>query len=242
MAISTEISDADILEQVKASLKMPEITEQIIMNRIIQEEAEKAGITVEVKELQEAADDFRARHQLIRARSTQIWLTMNRLSLDEFEGIIRLELLSNKLRDFVVSDKKVEEYFYQHQLNFDRVALYEVVLQDKELATELYYSLREGEIKFHDVANQYIKDIELRQKGGYLGQISRKDLNPELLSVFATPHPPQVIKPITTAKGHHLLWIDEVIPAELTREIQQELEDKLFLEFLLGRAANNGVV
>jgi parvulin-like peptidyl-prolyl isomerase len=142
---------------------------------------------------------------------------------------------TDRLKQKVLTDK-VEKYFYQNKLDFDRVALYEVVLQNKELATELYYAVREGEIKFHDVASKYIEDAELKRKGGYLGQIQRKDLNPELLSVFSTPNPPQVIKPITTAKGYHLLWIDEVIPVELTEEIRQELQGKLFMEFLREKA------
>jgi parvulin-like peptidyl-prolyl isomerase len=235
MAISTEISDADILEQVKISRKMPEITEQIIMNRIIWEEAEKAGIKVEVKELQEAADDFRAKNKLIRAKSTQIWLAMNHLSLDEFESIIHLELLSNKLRDLVVSDK-VEEYFYQHQLDFDQVVLYEVILKDKELATELYYSIREGELKFQDVANKYIEDIELKRKGGYLGLVVRKDLNPALLSVFSATYCPQIVKPISTALGFHLIWVEEIIKAALDKAVQNEIQTRLFKEFLISKA------
>jgi parvulin-like peptidyl-prolyl isomerase len=235
MAISTEISDVDILEQVKISLKMPEITEQIIMNRIIREEAEKAEIKVEIKELQETADEFRARNKLIRAKSTQIWLAMNRLSLDEFEGIIRLELLSNKLRDLVVPDKKVEEYFYQHQLDFDRAVLYEVVLENKELANELYYSVQEGEIKFPDVANKYIKNVELMRKGGYLGLVSRKELNPALISVFSVNFCPRIIKPISTALGFHLIWVEEIIKATLDEDIQNEIRNQLFKKFLMSK-------
>jgi parvulin-like peptidyl-prolyl isomerase len=231
MAISTEISDADILEQVKISRKMPEITEQIIMNRIIREEAEKAGIKVEVKELQEAADDFRARNNLIRAKSTQMWLKMNHLSLDEFENIIRLELLSNKLRNFIVSDK-VEKYFYQHQLDFDRAALYEVVLESRELASELYYAFREQEVTFQYIANKYIRDIELKRKGGYLGEIERKDLNREFLSVFSINELPRIIKPITTSVGTHLILVEEIIKAKLDQDTYQRIENYLFTEYL----------
>jgi parvulin-like peptidyl-prolyl isomerase len=234
MVISTEISDEDILEQVKISRKMPEITEQIIINRIIRDEAEKAGIKVEVKELQEAADDFRARNKLIRAKTTQMWLEMNRLSLDEFENIIRLEILSNKLRDLVTVDK-VEEYFYQHQLDFDRVVLREIILENKELATELYYSVREGELKFQEVADKYIKEVELRRKGGFLGSFRRKDLNPVLVSVFSITSYPQVVKPIPTALGFSLIWVEEIIKATLDDEVQKEIQSQLFKVFLISK-------
>jgi parvulin-like peptidyl-prolyl isomerase len=235
MSIDLAISNEDIIAQAKLSQMMPAILEQILTARIIKDEAEKAGVKIEVSELQATADEFRLKHQLIGAKITQKWLDIHRLSLDDFESIIQFQLLSNKLKPVVLGDR-VERYFYQHKLNFDQVAIFEVIIQEKELATELYYALREGELKFQDVASKYIEDVELKRKGGYLGQISRKDLNPELLSVFSTPNPPQVIKPITTAKGHHLLWIDEVISAELTAELRQELEGKLFVEFLREKA------
>jgi parvulin-like peptidyl-prolyl isomerase len=237
MSIDLEITNEDILNQLKISQMLPSIKEQILMTRIVKDEAEQAGIKVEISELQEAADSFRLKHRLMSAKNTQKWLDIHQLSLDDFESIIYFQLTSDRLKQQVLTDK-VEKYFYQNKLDFDRVALYEVVLKDKELATELYYAVREGEIKFHDVASKYIEDVELKRKGGYLGQIQRKDINPELLSVFATPNPPQVIKPITTAKGYHLLWIDEVIPAELTDEIRQELESQLFIEFLQEKATN----
>ena len=220
MSIDTNIATADILEQLKISRKIPEIIEQIFTRRIVRAEAERLGIKVEIPELQEAADLFRAKNRLISARITEKWLEMNQLSLDEFEMIVHLELLSDKLKSIVLKDK-VEQHFYQHQLDFDRVVISEVILTNKELATELYYAIRAEEISFQDVATKYITDPELKRKGGYLGQIRRKDLNSELLSVFAAPNPPQVLKPITTANGYHLLWIEEIVKAQLDEEIDR---------------------
>ena len=231
MTINTEVTDADILEQIKLSCKIPELTEQVMVKRIIQDEAEKAEIELGVSELQAAADNFRARNGLTSAKSTQMWLSINQLSLDEFENIIRLELLGNKLKDVVLADQ-VEKYFYQHQLEFDRVALSEVILENKELAMELYYAVREGEMKFSDIAGQYIKDVDLRRKGGYLGERQRKDLNPEMFSVFSAANPPQVIKPIASAQGFRLLWVEKIIKAELDEKLYGEIKNQLFVEYL----------
>jgi parvulin-like peptidyl-prolyl isomerase len=231
ITVNTEVTDADVLEHIKLSGKIPELTEQIMVRRIIQKEAEKAEIRLEVNELQAAADDFRARNGLTSAKSTQMWLSINQLSLDEFENMMRLELLSNKLKGIVLADQ-VEKYFYQHQLEFDRVALAEVILENKELAMELYYAVREGEIKFHDIAGQYIQDVDLRRKGGYLGERQRKDLSPEMFSVFSVANPPQIIKPIASAQGFRLLWVEEIIKAELNEEIYGEIKNQLFMEYI----------
>jgi parvulin-like peptidyl-prolyl isomerase len=237
MSIDTNITTEDILEQIKISCKIPEIIEQILTRRIVQAEADKIGIKVEIEELQVAADSFRAKNRLISAKITEKWLDINQLSLDEFENILHLELLSDKLKNSVLADK-VEQYFYQHQLDFDRVAMSEVILENKELATELYYSIREGEIGFQDVASKYINDPELKRKGGYLGQIKRKDLNTGLRSIFSVTSYPQVVKPIATAKGFHLIWVDEIIKATIDEEIYQEIQSQLFAEFLKEKATS----
>jgi PPIC-type PPIASE domain len=210
ITIDIEVTDTDILEQIKLSGKIPELTEQIVVRRIIQNEAEKAGIKLEVSELQAAADDFRARNGLTSAKSTQ---------------------MCNKLKEIVLVDQ-VEKYFYQHQLEFDRVALSEVILENKELAMELYYAVREGEMKFQDIACQYIKDVDLRRKGGYLGERQRKDLSPEMFSVFSVVNPPQIIKPIASAQGFRLLWVEEIIKAELDEKIYGEIKNQLFMEYI----------
>jgi parvulin-like peptidyl-prolyl isomerase len=237
MSIDTNITTEDILEQLKISRKIPEVIEQIFTRRIVKAEAEKLGIKVEIPELQEAADLFRAKNRLISARITEKWLEINQLSLDEFETIIHLELLSDKLKQVVLTDK-VEQYFYQHQLDFDRVAISEVVLTNKELATELYYAIREGEIGFQEVASKYITDPELKRKGGYLGQIKRKDLNTGLRSVFSVTTYPQIVKPIATAQGFHLIWLEEKIGATLDPDIYQEIQSQLFTEFLRDKIMN----
>jgi parvulin-like peptidyl-prolyl isomerase len=231
MPIDANITTENILEQLKISRKIPEIIEQILTRRIVRAEAEKLGIKVEIPELQEAADLFRAKNRLISARITEKWLEINQLSLDEFETIVHLELLSDKLKQVVLKDK-VEQHFYQHQLDFDRVVISEVILTNKELATELYYAIREGEISFQDVAIKYITDPELKHKGGYLGQIKRKDLNSGLRSIFSVTSYPQVVKPIATAQGFHLIWLEEKIDAKLEPDIYEEIQSQLFTEFL----------
>jgi parvulin-like peptidyl-prolyl isomerase len=231
MVINTEINDKDILEQVKLSLQLPGIIEQILMRRIVQSEAESVNITADKIELQKASDDFRERNKLLRAENTKTWLRINRISIDEYEEIIRLELLGNKLKKMLLADK-VEGYFYQNQSDFDQVVIYEVILENKELATELYYAIREGELQFQDVARKYIVDTELKRKGGYLGQIQRKDLSMTLRPIFSITSFPQIFKPLPTAEGFNLIWVEEIIKASLDEKTRQEIEFQLFINFL----------
>jgi len=43
-------------------------------------------------------------------------------------------------------------HFVEHQLDYAQIVMYEVVLDDEDLAMELFYALQEGEISFPEVA------------------------------------------------------------------------------------------
>jgi PPIC-type PPIASE domain len=140
-------------------------------------------------------------------------------------------LLANKLAQHLFANK-VEPYFFQHQLDYAGVVMYEVVLDDEDLALELFYAVKEGEMSFYDVARQYIQDVELRRKGGYLGMVRRKDLKAEISAAVFAAKPPQLLKPIVTARGFHLILVEEIIHPQLDEKLYQKIASELFSEWL----------
>ncbi|MFP4577453.1 MAG: peptidylprolyl isomerase, partial [Coleofasciculus sp.] len=172
MSQAITISHEDILHQVKLSCQIPEIVEQIVTRKVIADAAEEVGITVETEELQKAADSLRLISKLNSAEETKVWLQKNGLSLDDFEELVYNNVISGKLAHHLFADK-VEPFFVEHQLDYAGVVMYEVVLDDEDLAMELFYAIQEGEMSFYEVAHQYIQDTELRRKGGYRGIVQR---------------------------------------------------------------------
>ncbi|MFB2978220.1 peptidylprolyl isomerase [Microseira sp. BLCC-F43] len=225
------ITNEDILHQVKLSCKIPEIIEQIIARKAIENAVAEAGIKVETEELQKAADQMRLINQLLNADDTWAWLEKHHLSLDDFEEIVYTNLLAGKLAQHLFGDK-IEPYFFQNQLDYAGVVMYEVVLDDEDVAMELFYAVKEGEMSFHDVARQYIQDVELRRKGGYLGMVHRKDLKAEISAAVFAAKPPQLIKPVVTAKGVHLILVEEIIQPELNEKLRTNIISNLFSQWL----------
>lgn len=223
MSKKITISSEDILHQVKLSCQIPDIVEQIVTRKIVAASAAEAGIKVETEELQTAADSLRLMSQLNSAEETKVWLQKNGLSLDDFEELVYNNVISGKLAQHLFADK-VEPFFVEHQLDYAGVVMYEVVLDDEDLAMELFYAIQEGEMSFHEVAYQYIEDTELRRKGGYRGIVRRKELKPEISAAVFAATSPQVLKPILTAKGVHLIFVEKII--------QPELDDKLCSQIL----------
>jgi parvulin-like peptidyl-prolyl isomerase len=97
---------------------------------------------------------------------------------------------------------------------------------------ELFYAIAEGEISFPSVAHQYIQDTELRRTGGYRGTLSRKALSPEISAAVFAATPPQILRPIVTSKGSHLIWVEELIQPRLDEMLRLKFLSDLFAEWL----------
>ena len=225
------ITHEDIFQQIKLNYQIPEIIEKIVARKVIKDVAAKVGINAGVEELQEAADKFRLWNQLRSAEETWAWMGKNSLSLEDFEELIYANFIIDKLAQHLLADK-VEPYFFEHQLDYASAIIYEVILDDEDLAMELFYALTEGETNFYEIVHQYIQNSELRRSGGYRGIVSRQDLRPEISAAVFAAKPPQILKPIVTAKGIYLILVEEIIQPELDDNLLQKISSELFSKWM----------
>ncbi|MEQ9355725.1 MAG: peptidylprolyl isomerase [Coleofasciculus chthonoplastes F2-STO-03] len=53
--------------------------------------------------------------------------------------------------------------------------------------------------------------------------MQRKELKPEISAAVFAATPPQVLKPIVTSKGVHLIFVEEIIQPELNNKGSSEI-------------------
>lgn len=206
---------------------IPTLIEKIIAREVVARASIKFGITVEANELQQAVNDWRSTNKLNSIEATQLWLKEHYLSLEELGESISANILADKLARYLFGNK-VESYFLDYQLDYMQVSMYEIILEDEGIAMELSYAMGEKEISFFDVAYQYIEDTELSRKGGYKGTLYRKDLKPEISAAVFAVNPPQILKPIVTSTGIHLIRVEEIIKPQLDDSMRQKITSELF--------------
>lgn len=232
-----EISDRDLIYEAKIAGKIPELIQGILRRKVIARQVQEAGINPTIAELQAAADKFRIVNQLESAEATQKWLQDRFLSVDDFEDMVTQNLISNKLAQHLFGDR-VEQIFAQNLLDYSGAIIYEVILEDRNLAMEIFYSLQEGDLSFADVAHQYISVPELRRRGGYIGRVGRKQLRAEISAAVFAAKPPQLIEPIVTAVGVHLIQVEEIIEPQLDDRLHQQILTEMFDRWLLEKIAS----
>jgi parvulin-like peptidyl-prolyl isomerase len=236
-----EIGAEDIIYYIKMACQIPGILEAIATQKIIAEAADKAGIEISIEELQTAADDLRLAHRLLKAEDTWAWLKKHHLSLDDLEEIAKINLTSSKLANHLFAEQ-IEPFFYAHQSKYFGAVTYEVVLDDEDLALELFYALKEGEISFQEIARQYIQNPETRRTGGYQGIRRRIDFRAEIAAAVFAASPPQILKPIITPKGVHIISVEEIIKPELDDNLRFQIMGEFFSNWLQQQIASVEIV
>jgi parvulin-like peptidyl-prolyl isomerase len=231
MSKAVTICGKEILHQIMLSCQVPTIIEGILTRKIVTRTAKEHGINAEPEELQEAADALRLMNNLQSAEATWSWLQNHALSLDDFEELVEINVITSKLAHHLFG-AKVEPFFVEHQLEYVQAVTYEVVLDDADLAMEIFYAIEEGEISFHEVAHRYILDPEQRRCGGYRGALCRQDLKPEISAAVFAATPSQVLRPIVTSKGAHLILVEEILSPTLDEILRYKIITSLFSEWL----------
>lgn len=231
MSNNLSISATELIHNLKITCQIPAVVESIKKQKVIADSAREAGIVVDDKELQQEGDRLRFAKKLVKAAETWAWLKKHHLTLDDFEELAYQNVLSQKLAHHLFASK-VEPLFYQNQLDYVAAVTYEVVLDDWDIALELFFAVHELEVTFQEIAREYISDPNLRRNGGFMGTKRRTAFRPEIAAAVFAASPPGIIKPVTTPKGVHLIWVEEIIQPKLDEQLQEKIVMELFESWL----------
>lgn len=221
----------EILNFLKKQLQFREVYQQILYQKVITKAVQERNITITPEEIQAEADYQRREKRLEKASDTLAWLEEQMITPDDWEAGICDRLLWKKLAEDLFS-KEVEKYFAQNRINFEQVSLYQFTVADAKVAQEIFYQIEEQEISFYQAANFYDLDENRRNQCGFVGYIDRWQLKPDIAAAVFSGQVGEVIGPLKTEEGHHLLMVKEFIPAELTPKRYQEILEGMFKEWL----------
>lgn len=224
-----EISLYDVLLRAKESGKL-EFIREAINAAIIRQEAAPRGIEVSDEELQSAADEFRAAHDLYDAAATDAWLAARRLTFEDWESLIEEKVLKEKLRGAITADK-IEQHFAVNKLAFDAAEISRLVVRDEDVARELRAQITEDDADFHSLARSYSIDASTRLAGGYTGKLKRADMEAAVESAVFGAQPGKVVGPFKLEDGWHLIRIEALHRAELDEVLRETIKAQVFAEW-----------
>jgi parvulin-like peptidyl-prolyl isomerase len=236
MSKPSKFTVEELVLQAKLSCQVPTLIHAIATRKVITAAAQQANIPIEPAELQQAADQLRSQNNLWSAEETWAWLQTHHLSLDNFEAMALQNLFSKKLAHYLFA-QTVEPFFAQHQLDYTQVILNEIVLDNPDLALELFYALQEQEMTFAEAARQHATEPDRRRQGGYRGTLRRPELRPEISAAVFAAQPPVLLKPIVIKKKSYLIYVEEIIQPVLDDNLRSQILNELFEDWLQRQVA-----
>lgn len=229
--ITMQEAPEKIVTFLKGNVQYKDIYSGILHQQVIAQAALDKKIVVSPEEIQVEADEFRLQKRLEKTSDTLAWLSEQMLTAEEWEVGIRNQLLAKKLAKSLF-DKEVEKVFAQNRIHFDRVLLYQIVVNEEFFAQELFYQIEEEEIDFYLAAHLYDIDEQRRHKCGFEGEIERCNVHPDIAPIVFGAAIGKVTYPIKSDRGYYLFMVEKFIYSELTPQRYQMILDKLFQDWL----------
>ncbi len=151
------------------------------------------------------------------------------------EHIILSKLVGQQVRNkIVVSDEEINAYIAKNKGSEYRVRqiFFRKPKQDEDRqaveakADEVLQKLKDGE-EFASLALRYSEDPTGRT-GGDLGYLRKEDLGKEFIEVLSQINAGEVSKPFWTARGLHVIKLEEKVDGGDTKEFRESVKKKLF--------------
>ena len=119
--------------------------------------------------------------------------------------------MANLLKDITVSDEEAKSYYEENKENFAEQAnakAKHVLVDTEDKANEIKEEILSGAKSFEEAAKEY-STCPSSAKGGDLGSFGKGQMVKEFEEAVFNGELKQVIGPVKTQFGYHLIWVDE---------------------------------
>jgi parvulin-like peptidyl-prolyl isomerase len=220
-------TDAELIAYLRRYHKIADLAALTEEELLITTLCEQLQISISDAELQAAGDAFRLEYQLLGIAETEAWLTQQRITIENWTQGIKHKLLAKKLKEHLFG-AAVDGHYISHRTQFRRIALSQILVLDFVDAQHIIRELREEQTSFCTLALEYSKGRQSQSNGGFVGIRFVSELMPEIAQAIAEVKEGEILDPIQTKVGYHILRVEKWFPTALTEAVREIILESLF--------------
>ncbi|MCL4245105.1 MAG: peptidylprolyl isomerase [Candidatus Dadabacteria bacterium] len=215
------------------NMDQDEVLQQMIEQKLFEQEADKLGIKVSEAELDAGIAQVKQRFNLNDEQMAEVLQKQN-LTMESFREQWRLQTLSNKLLDsqlknkIVVTDEEVAVYYKENyggagtvtssasapsDSPVEEVRIAHILISssspDAEARVEKVAEMAKSGQDFSQLAKEYSDDSHSADKGGDLGYFKQGDLIETLETAIENTPEGGVAGPVESPAGYHVIKVVE---------------------------------
>ncbi|MCP1095300.1 peptidylprolyl isomerase [Bacillaceae bacterium OS4b] len=181
----------------------------LITNKLVELEAEKAGIKIKDEEIQKEIDVMVESYGDEKSLKEQ--LEASGSSMDALKKDIVVYLQTKKLVEprITVTDDEISTYFEDNKDTFaqaEQVEASHILVEDEKTAKKVAKELAAGG-DYAKLAAEYSTDTETADNGGSLGYFGKGDMVEEFEDVAFNLDKNKVSDPVKTEYGYHIIKV-----------------------------------
>jgi putative peptide maturation system protein len=210
-----------------------------ILNRLvnwclIREALDQDPIELSDADLQRALDAFRRLHQLHKVEDTCRWMERHGMTQERLERLVAGVARTVKLRDRVAAGR-VENYFKEHQPDFDTACLARIEFSNEASADRAGEQIRKGGVSFYEAAqHHFLAGLERSEQppSALFTVLQRRQASAEVGAAVFAAKPGEVLGPVHAGESFALVRVLSLTSARLDEPTRTAIKDILFEEWL----------
>jgi parvulin-like peptidyl-prolyl isomerase len=222
MSTTLQIDNRTITaEELVSLLTHYQIIPQVICESII----DRAIATIECtpEETAAACAEFSQQRQLASDTELQTWLWHYGLDQTQIERLATRRLRIDKFKQQMWGHR-LESYFLKRKDQLDQIIYSVIQVENRDMASELFFRIHEGEQSFAEVARLYSQG----PVGGVIGPIEFGKLPVGLREFLYTRPIGEVQPPVAFGESQIIVRVERVIPATLDETMRERLLQEQF--------------
>jgi len=227
-----EITPEEVVSFLALTGQADALIAEIILHREGVKKARELQVGASNQELQQFADSFRALRSLYAAEDMNNFLEGAGLTEDDFEAFCESSLLSRMLREKLADEKTIEAYFVNNRSQFDYARVSVIMVNEENLAKEIFVQVTEEEEDFHALARRHSRDEATKYAGGYGGLLTRRMFPEEVSSKVFSASPGDLLGPYRHDGMFQLILIEEILRAALNADVKEAIKECIFREWI----------
>jgi len=206
---------------------------------IAKEVAARTDLEVDASQVEQAIVNFRLQNQLVNPEAFDKWLTSQGTNYVDFRKQVTVGLKFELLKQ-QITNSKVEEVFNQNQASFEQVILSRIVVDDLPTAEELKSQLDANTVEFEALAKEHSTTND-RLFNGMMGAVTMGQLPEPIRELLKNAEVGDIVGPVEFQKMYSILRLEQRIPATLTGQLKQNLQEQIFEQWWQSQLQNQPV-
>lgn len=200
------------------------VLDNIILEKIILQDAEKQKITIKDKEVKEAVDQFVA--SVGGQDKLKEFLKQNNMTEDYMENRMRVEMILDEYRDnfyaTIISDEDVKKQYEENKDLYVSIRASHILVETEEEAKEILNRINNGE-SFEDLTKLSTEPGAEARKGD-LGYFTRGKMVAEFEKAAFELKPGEISDVVQTEFGYHIIKLND------RKESFEEVKDNVLAD------------